>query len=306
MISNLKTDFFLLNRPINKSMYIYKNSYPFLFRAGIILVAINIYFLFTGWESTVNLIIPAVSVIFFVLISLFFRVPERKCIKNENIVYSPADGTVVAVEELFENEYLKASCLKISIFMSIFNIHQNIIPVSGKVIYYKYHPGKNLVAYHNKASSKNEHTSIVIETNDGLKLMVRQIAGFVARRIICNVKENDIVEQGDELGFILFGSRVDIYLPTNSAVNVRAGEKVKSSINSIAYTAYTDADKDCKWYPVCPLRIFYEQGKLDKSWIELYCKGAWHNCVRYQMEENGESHPDNMMPDGTINDYLTI
>lgn len=287
-------------------MHIYKKSYPFLSRAGIILVAVNIYFLFTGWQSAVYFIIPVVSVIFFVLISLFFRVPERKYIKNDNFVYSPADGTVVSVEELFEDEYLKTSCTKISIFMSIFNIHQNIIPVSGKVIYYKYHSGKYFVAYHPKASSKNERTSIVIETNDGLKLMVRQIAGFVARRIICNVKENDIVEQGEELGFILFGSRVDLYLPTNAAVNVRAGEKVKASINPIANIAYTDAYKECKWYPVCPLRTFYEQGKLDKSWIELYCKGAWLNCKRYQMEENGESHPDNMMPDGSINDNLTI
>jgi phosphatidylserine decarboxylase len=297
---------FSLNIPINKIVHLYKKSYPFLSRTGIILVAVNIYFLFTGWQSAVYFIIPAVSVIFFVLISLFFRVPERKYIKNDNFVYSPADGTVVSVEELFEDEYLKTSCTKISIFMSIFNIHQNIIPVSGRVIYYKYHPGKYLVACHHKASTKNEHTSVVIETNDGLKLMVRQIAGFVARRIICNVKENDIVEQGDELGFILFGSRVDIYLPTNAAVNVRAGEKVKASINPIANIAYTDAYKECKWYPVCPMKEFYEQGKLDKSWIELYCKGAWLNCIRYQMEENGEAHPDNMMPDGSINDNLTI
>lgn len=287
-------------------MNIYKKSYPFLFRVGIILVATNIFFLVTGWQSAVNFIITAVSFIFFVLISLFFRVPERKCIKNENFVYSPADGTVVAVEELFEDEYLKTSCLKVSIFMSIYNIHQNIIPVNGKVIYYKYHPGKYLVAYHHKASSKNEHTSLVIETYDGLKLMVRQIAGFVARRIVCNAKENDIVEQGEELGFIMFGSRVDIYLPATSELIVKTGDKVKANISPIAVIAHKDVNKECKWYPVCPLRIFYEQGKLDKSWIELYCKGTWLNCIRYQMEENGESHPDNMMPDGSIDDNLTM
>lgn len=286
-------------------MHIYKKSYPFLSRAGIILVAVNIYFLFTGWQSAVYLIIPAVSIIFFVLISSFFRVPERKCNKNENLIYAPADGTIVAVEEVFEDEYLKTSCLKTSVFMSIFNIHQNIIPVSGKVIYYKYHPGKNLVAYHNKASSKNEHTSIVNETNDGLKLMVRQIAGYVARRIICNVKENDNVEQGEELGFILFGSRVDIYPPATSELIVKTGDKVKAIISPIAEIAHKEVSKECKWYPVCPLRIFCEQGKLDKNRIELYCKGAWLNCIRYQMEENGESHPDNMMPDGSIDDHLT-
>lgn len=285
-------------------MYIYKNAYPFLFRLAFVLIIINIILLFTLYQRKADIIIPAVSILIFGVIILFFRIPARKSVKNKNHIIAPADGTIIALEEIFEDEYLKTSCTKISIFMSIFNIHQNIIPVSGKIIYYKHYPGKYLVAYHHKASSKNEHTSIVIETNDGLKLMVCQIAGFVARRIICNVKENDIVEQGEELGFVLFGSRVDIYLPTNAAVNVRAGEKVKASINSIAYFAYTDADKECKWYPVCPLRIFYEQGKLDKRWTELYCKGSWLNCIRYQMEENGESHPDNMLPDGSIDETL--
>jgi len=224
-------------------MHIYKNSYPFLFRFGFILLAINIYILFAGWLSAVNFIIPAVSVIFFILISLFFRVPARKCIKNENFVYAPADGTIVAVEEAFEEEYLKTNCTKVSIFMSIFNVHQNIIPVSGKILYYKHHPGKYLVAWHPKSSYKNEHTSIVIETNDGLNLLVRQIAGFVARRIICNIEENDIVEQGEELGFILFGSRVDIYLPANTTVNVKKGNEVKAAINPIANITYTDVNK---------------------------------------------------------------
>jgi predicted Fe-Mo cluster-binding NifX family protein len=117
---------------------------------------------------------------------------------------------------------------------------------------------------------------------------------------------NDYIEQGDELGFILFGSRVDLFLPANTALKVKTGDKVKANINPIAAIAYNDADKECKWYPVCPMKEFYEQGKLDKKWIELYCKGAWLNCIRYQMEENGESHPDNMMPDGSIDDYLTI
>jgi len=224
-------------------MHIYKNSYPFLSRFGIILVAIYIYILFAGWQSAVNFIIPAISVIFFILISLFYRVPTRKCIKNENFVYAPADGTIVAVEEAFEEEYLKTNCTKVSIFMSIFNVHQNIIPVSGKILYYKHHPGKYLVAWHPKSSYKNEHTSIVIETNDGLNLLVRQIAGFVARRIICNIEENDIVEQGEELGFILFGSRVDIYLPANTTVNVKKGNEVKAAINPIANITYTDVNK---------------------------------------------------------------
>jgi len=224
-------------------MHIYKNSYPLLFRFGIILVAINIFFLFRGWQSAVNFIIPAVSVIIFVSIILFFRLPARKCIKAEKVFYAPAEGSIVAVEEAYEDEYLKTNCIKVSIFMSIFNMHQNIIPVSGKIVYYKYHPGKYLVAWHPKSSYKNEHTSIVIETKDGLNLLVRQIAGFVARRIICNIKENDIVEQGEELGFILFGSRVDIYLPASTTVNVKKGDKVKAAINPIANNTYTDVNK---------------------------------------------------------------
>lgn len=287
-------------------MYIYKNSYPFLFHLAAVLIILNVIILFAGYQNRADIIVPVLSVLIFVMIALFFRVPVRKIAKDKNFVYAPANGTVVAVEEIFEDEYLQTTCLKVSIFMSIFNVHQNKIPVSGKIIYYKHHPGKYLVAFHHKASSKNEHTSIVIETDGGSKLMVRQIAGFVARRIICNVKENDIVEQGEELGFILFGSRVDTYLPANNVLKVKRGDKVKANINPIAEIAHKDVNTECKWYPVCPLRIFYDQGKLDKSWIELYCKGAWLNCIRYQMEEDGESHPDNMMPDGSIDDYLTI
>jgi phosphatidylserine decarboxylase len=163
-------------------MYIYKNSYPFLFRLAAVLIILNVIILFAGYQSRADIIVPAASVLIFVMIALFFRVPVRKIAKDKNFVYAPADGTVIAVEELFEDEYLQITCLKVSIFMSIFNVHQNIIPVSGKIIYYKHHLGKYLVAYHPKSSFENEHTSIVIETNDGLKLMVRQIAGFVARR----------------------------------------------------------------------------------------------------------------------------
>ncbi len=227
-------------------MHIYKKSYPLLFRLGIILIIINIFILFIAFQGKAYLIIPTVSVCVFIITALFFRVPERKIAKNNNLFYAPADGTIVAVEELFEGEYLKTSCIKISIFMSIFNIHQNIIPVSGKVIYFKHHQGKYLVAYHHKASSRNEHTSIVIETKVGLKLMVRQIAGFVARRIICNIKENDHVEQGNELGFILFGSRVDIFLPANTALKVKTGDKVKATLNPIAEIAHTNVNKECK------------------------------------------------------------
>ncbi|MCU0473762.1 MAG: phosphatidylserine decarboxylase family protein [Bacteroidales bacterium] len=264
----------------------------------------NIILFFTLYQLKADMFIPLASILIFVITALFFRIPSRKSVKNKNHVIAPADGTIIAIEEIFEDEYLKTVCKKISIFMSVFNVHQNIIPVNGKILYCKHHPGKYLVAWHPKSSLKNEYTSIVIETSDGLKLMIRQIAGFVARRIICNVKENDYVEQGNELGFILFGSRVDIYLPANTVLKVKTGDKVKAKINQIAGIANTDVNKECKWYQVCSMKVFYEQGKLDGKWIELYCKGAWLNCIRYQMEENGESHPDNMMPDGSIDEML--
>ncbi|MDX9772179.1 MAG: phosphatidylserine decarboxylase family protein [Bacteroidales bacterium] len=216
-------------------MHIYKNAYRYLYLQAIVLIILNIVILVIAeprWKTYV--FIPAASVILFVLIALFFRVPERKAVKNNRCIFSPADGTVVTLEEVFENEYLKTVCTKISIFMSIFNVHQNIIPVSGKIIYFKHHPGKYIVAWHPKSSIKNEHTSVIIETSEGKKLRISQIAGIIARRIICNIHEGDEVHQGDELGFILFGSRVDLYLPTGANIKIKPGDRVKAKTDIIA------------------------------------------------------------------------
>jgi len=138
------------------------------------------------------------------------------------------------VEKIFEDEYLNTICVKISIFMSVFNVHQNIIPVSGKIKYVKHHQGKYIMAWHPKSSLLNEHTSIIIEIDKNKQIKISQIAGIIARRIVCNLSEGDEVGQGDELGFIFFGSRVDLYLPLWALVKIKPGDKVKAKLDIIA------------------------------------------------------------------------
>jgi len=214
-------------------MYIYKNAYPFLYRLVLALIIINIILLFALYQRETDIIIAAASILIFSVVTLFFRVPERKPVKNENYVIAPADGTIIALEEIFEDEYLNAVCTKVSIFMSVFNVHQNIIPVSGKVIYLKHHPGKNLVAWYPKSSLKNEHTSVIIELSEGKQFKISQVAGIIARRIVCNLCEGDRVQQGDELGFIFFGSRVDVYLPLWAKIKIKSGDTVRVKIAEI-------------------------------------------------------------------------
>jgi len=215
-------------------MHIYKNAYPFLYRLALVFIIINIILFFTVYQRKADIIIPIASILLFVIIALFFRIPERRPVKNKNRIFAPADGTVIALEEIFEDEYLKTICTKISIFMSVFNVHQNIIPVSGKIVYFKHHPGKYFVAWHPKSSLKNEHTSIIIEISDGRQLRISQVAGIIARRIVCNLKEGNEVQQCDELGFIFFGSRVDLYLPSWAEIKIKPGDTVKGNIDIIA------------------------------------------------------------------------
>jgi phosphatidylserine decarboxylase len=149
-------------------------------------------------------------------------------------VYAPADGVVVSIEETHEEEFLKEKRKLVSIFMSPLNVHMNLFPVAGKIIYNKYHPGKYLVAWHPKSSTENERTTIVIEMEDGTRILVRQIAGAVARRIVNYAKEGLTVKQGDELGFIKFGSRVDIFLPLHAAVDAKIDQVTRAGISTIA------------------------------------------------------------------------
>ena len=170
----------------------------------------------------------------FVTILQFFRSPAITIAKDETQVLCPADGKVVVIEEADETEYLKDRRLQISVFMSPINVHINRNPISGVIKYFKYHPGKYLVAWHPKSSTENERTTVVTESSTGVPVLFRQIAGALARRIVWYVKEGDVVEQGDEFGFIKFGSRVDIFLPLGTKINVELGEVVKGGKTVLA------------------------------------------------------------------------
>lgn len=170
-----------------------------------------------------------------IIIIQFFRNPKRNFNKNENALIAPADGKVVVIEKVFEDEYLKKETLQISIFMSPLNVHINRNPISGVVSFFKYHPGKFLVAWHPKSSTENERTTIVIKNKKNTEILFRQIAGALARRIVWYCKEGDIMEQTNEFGFIKFGSRVDIFLPLDAKINVQLNDIVKGGISEIAY-----------------------------------------------------------------------
>jgi len=163
----------------------------------------------------------------------FFRIPSRNFSEGAEKITAPADGKVVVIEETYEPEYFKDKRLQVSIFMSPLNVHVNRSPISGEVRYMKYHPGKYLVAWHPKSSTENERTTLVIG-NNRTELLLRQIAGALARRICYYVKEGDRLEQNGEFGFIRFGSRVDIYFPAGTEVDVKIGDTVKGGVTVLA------------------------------------------------------------------------
>jgi phosphatidylserine decarboxylase len=183
----------------------------------------------TGCNSIYTSITGIAAIILLVSTSLFFRNPPRKVKADSNLVYAPADGKIVDIAEVFEDEFLHRKCLKISTFMSIYNIHVNRYPASGEITYTKYHPGKYLVARHPKSSELNEHQSTAIQKPDGTEILVKQIAGTVARRLICYAKVGNEVKQGDDIGFIRFGSRVDLFLPLNTEICVKLNKHVKGN-----------------------------------------------------------------------------
>ncbi len=201
---------------------------------AVFLIVLN-YILYLFLEPPVlTYIFNLVSLLFLIFVFRFFRKPERNPEIREDLVFSSADGKVVAVEEVFEDEYFQEKKLMISVFMSVWDVHINWFPVSSKVKYYKYHPGKYLVAWNPKSSELNERNTTVIETPGKTEIMIRQIAGFVARRIRYYSKVGEKVQTGDEMGFIRFGSRVDIYLPLSAEPTVKAGDKVKGIITPVA------------------------------------------------------------------------
>lgn len=184
-------------------------------------------------SSPGNYIIVGFSLLIFLIVLQFFRHPSRAWVKGEDLIIAPADGKVVVIEEVYEPEYFKEKRLQVSIFMSPVNVHVNRFPISGIVKYFKYHPGLYLVAWHPKASTDNERTTVVVERPDGKALLLRQIAGALAKRIVWYIKEADSVVQTEELGFIKFGSRVDLYLPIGTPLNVTLGQTTKGGITVV-------------------------------------------------------------------------
>jgi phosphatidylserine decarboxylase len=176
----------------------------------------------------------AISIFLLILILQFFRNPNRNFVIDPNAIIAPADGKVVVIEKVFETEYLKCECLQLSIFMSPINVHINRYPIAGVVTYAKYHPGKFLVAWHPKSSTENERTTIAIKTQKGNEVLFRQIAGALARRIVMYSQIGDNAIQTSEFGFIKFGSRVDLFLPLDSKINVVLNEVVKGGVTKIA------------------------------------------------------------------------
>ncbi len=187
----------------------------------------------TGWFWLFLLLTLGVLVMAYLIIQ-FFRVPSRTCMYTDTDVLCPADGKVVVIEEVHDNEYFNDKRIQVSIFMSPMNVHVNYNPISGIVKYVKYHPGLFLVAWHPKSSTDNERTTVVVEHGSGKEVLFRQIAGAVARRICYYVQEGQRVRTGEEFGFIKFGSRVDVLLPVDCKINVKIGDKVKAKLTKLA------------------------------------------------------------------------
>ncbi len=217
-------------------MTIHKEGYVSLLLTSIVLLVINVIadtFLNPNY-SEIQLGIIIISAILFLIVLQFFRSPKRELTINDRYIIAPADGKVVVIEQTDETEVLKDRRIQVSIFMSPLNVHVNRYPISGQVTYSKYHPGLFLVAWHPKSSTENERTTVVIENNAKVPILLRQIAGALARRIVCYPKSGWMVKQGEELGFIKFGSRVDLFLPLTAKIKVGLEQKVKGGVTVIA------------------------------------------------------------------------
>ncbi len=197
------------------------------------LSALN-YWGFTKIDSLILFVfIELVLFTFFLLIVQFFRVPTRTCPYGENDIVCPADGKVVVIEETEETEYFKDKRIQVSIFMSPLNVHANYFPISGETTYVKYHPGLFLVAWHPKSSTDNERSTVVVKHKSGKEILFRQIAGAVARRICYYAETGSPAKQGEEFGFIKFGSRIDLFLPLDAKIDVKIGDVVKAKLTRI-------------------------------------------------------------------------
>ncbi len=214
---------------------IHREGYKIIAGVMFVLALLNI----SGWmiwrdTSVYHYIAVGASLLVLLFIVMFFRAPARPLEPDQLLIYAPADGKIVVIEETYEKEYFRDNRLQISIFMSPFNMHSNRYPISGTVTWTHYQPGKKYHARSPKSSELNERSSVVVKSESGTEILVRQVAGAVARRIVTYSKKGEKVSQGDELGFIKFGSRVDIFLPVDTEVDVQMFEQVRASRTILA------------------------------------------------------------------------
>ena len=223
-------------------MYIHKKGYGVIATVFTVLVLITVGIVMllnaimetTHWTILAGVII--IGVIIFVWSITFFRVPtNRKITHEENAVVSSADGEIVAIEEVEEKEYFHDKRIQVSVFMSAYDVHVNWFPINGVVSYVKYHPGKKLFAINPKSSELNERNSVAVKDEKGREVLFRQVAGVMARRIVCNIKEGDKAEVGKEFGMIKFGSRVDFFLPIDADIQVEMGDDITGQVTVLAY-----------------------------------------------------------------------
>lgn len=210
-------------------MKIHKAGHILLFKAFVLIAFINVLVYAFIPNIIVFRAVLIVSGILYLLMVNFFRFPNRHIVVKDNTILAPADGKIVVVEETFEPEYLKKQCIQVSIFMNIFNVHINWFPINGIIKFFKYHQGRYMAAYLPKSSTENERTTIAIEATNGQEIVMRQIAGAMAKRIVSYAPVGGKARQNEHAGFIKFGSRVDLYLPLGTKIDVKLGQKVTGS-----------------------------------------------------------------------------
>ena len=215
-------------------MVIHKEGRNIIIISFLIIVLLNLLlYAYIDLSKIISVLILVSSILIFSFLLQFFRSPLIKIQSDNNVLISPADGKIVIIDKVIEDEYFKTENIQVSIFMSPFNVHVNRNPISGSVEYYKYHSGKYLLAWHPKSSRLNERNTIVINSSRNVKILIRQIAGTIARRIKCYLKKGDKVNQCEEFGFIKFGSRVDLFLPLEFNLDVKLGDKTFAGITKI-------------------------------------------------------------------------
>jgi phosphatidylserine decarboxylase len=216
-------------------MTIHREGYKTIAISALAFALINLpsFYFISAHQPWLSYLIFLVTLALLLFLISFFRVPDRKLTAGDNLVVCPADGKVVVIEEIFDEEYFKDKRVQVSIFMSPANVHQNRNPMSGEVVYNQYHKGKYLVAWHPKSSTENERHSVVLRNGHG-EILVKQIAGALAKRIVNYLSVGQKVEQSAEMGFIKFGSRVDVLLPVGTAVNVQLDQVVKGGVTVLA------------------------------------------------------------------------